>query len=98
MEGLLQVELETRTARGGAPEPFDCVVAGGRYVYVTPTRVRCVAWPGGARVEATVAGLNGLACAREAEPARRPGRSHRVIAGARYGTLPPIEAVSVFGP
>jgi DNA invertase Pin-like site-specific DNA recombinase len=30
VEGLLEVELETRTARGGAPEPFDCVVAGGR--------------------------------------------------------------------
>jgi len=31
VEGLLEVELETRTARGGAPEPFDCVVAGGRF-------------------------------------------------------------------
>jgi hypothetical protein len=27
----------------------------GRYVYVTPARVRCVAWPGGARVEAVAA-------------------------------------------
>ena len=26
--------------------------AGGRYVYVTPARVSCIAWPGGARAEA----------------------------------------------
>jgi DNA invertase Pin-like site-specific DNA recombinase len=37
VEGLLEVELETRTTRETAPGPFDCVVAGGRSVRL-PTR------------------------------------------------------------
>jgi len=51
VEGLFVLPLETRAPWGhGTARVCDSVVAGGRYVYVTPARVRCVAWPGGARV------------------------------------------------
>ena len=33
---MLEVGLETQTARELTPWPFDCVVAGGRYITAEP--------------------------------------------------------------
>jgi hypothetical protein len=49
VEGLLRLEIE-RDPQGVVPGDLARQVAGGRYVYVTPARVRCVAWAGGATV------------------------------------------------
>ena len=56
VDGCLWLSLaqEQEDRANGRPGLLS-VVAGGRCMYVTPARVRCVAWPGGARIEAIAA-------------------------------------------
>jgi len=55
-------------------------------VYVTPAQVRCVAWPGGARVEAIAA--------QSARTFSRP--PHGGGGGGALPPSPPFEAVPTF--
>ncbi|HKE11200.1 MAG TPA: hypothetical protein VKE73_06475, partial [Myxococcota bacterium] len=51
VDGCLWLSLaQEKEARAEGRPGLLSVVAGGRCMYVTPARVRCVAWPGGAQV------------------------------------------------